>query len=55
MPSGNIATQEGVVLIERESEMRWMVVKIKGEIKYYKLKEASWQDHIEMHNASVAK
>lgn len=55
MPPRDFAVQEGVILIERDGEPKYMAVKRQGQVEYYRLRLASWQDHVEMHQAHVPK
>lgn len=49
----NVTHQDSVIIIEQHNEPAYMALKRNGRIDYYRLRPATWQDHVEMHQCNV--
>ncbi len=47
------ATTEASIVIRKDDQPVMMIIKDKGEVQYFKLKKASYQDHMELHNVKL--
>lgn len=49
----NPASQQIIILIERQGRSNMLAIKNPktGDVEYYVLKRATWQDHVDLHEA----